>query len=736
MDSSKHLSRTYRLGILASLFLCVTLALGVFLGSGTRARFVEIAESWSSYAENAEKKGVWISALRGHLGYGGIIHNFKNYVLRGDDAYRQGAERQLAQFDRVMTLYLAEDLPVRERQSLETIQATIAEYRAMLPIAEEGVRLEESARVIDRQVRIDDTAAIAALDRLETIWRDNRRQSTGRIISAVAEGEALVSLGFFVLFFFVLAALGLGFLLLLLLRDMMDTNNRLLEEFKVRHRLEVSEQRLTEAVEQSPATILITDTDAKILYANRHFEEITGWDRASIVGHTPKFLQSGDASRETYDEIRKRLRQGREWHGIFRNLRKDGSSYWADTTILPLMGQDGEVTSFLSIAEDITEKRKAREQVVRAQKVEAVALLAGGIAHDFNNVLSTIVGSVHLAALDAEPGSDLAGEIEQIDIAAGRAQALVRQLLAFARHEPGNPSATDLSSIVDEVTHLLEAAVPPTITFSLKTGEPQMWVLADPTHLHQILMNLCSNAAEALGSTAGHIRIEADYLQEEPANLPTRESGWVRLMVADNGPGMTFETQQRLFDAFYTTKPLGKGSGLGLAVVEGLVKDMGGSISVDSAPGEGARFILILPRARPGASRAAPQESPTPRGTERLLLVDDDTEFAATFRRYLTRLGYQVEAFTAPLVALERLRAEPSRPNLVICDIIMPEMDGEAFARHVRQLRPDCPIIFCTGFNPGTASFAEPPMAMIDKPVDPPQLARRIREMLDMTSAG
>ncbi len=731
MDSSKHLSRTYRLGIIASVFLCVTLALGVFLGSGTRARFVEIAESWSSYAENAEKKGVWISLLRGHLGYGGIIHNFKNYVLRGDDIYRERVEEQLEQFDRVMNRYLSEPLPLRERQSLQTIRATIDEYRAMLPIAEEGARLNDGARAVDMRVRVDDTAAIAALDRLETIWRDNRRQSTGRVITAVAEGEALVSLGFFVLFFFVLAALGLGFLLLILLRDMMQTITQLSEEFKVRHRLEESEQRLTEAVEQSPATILITDTDAQILYVNRHFEDITGWDRTSIAGHTPKFLQSGDASPQTYNEIRERLRAGREWHGIFRNLRKDGSSYWADTTILPLKGPDGQITSFLSIAEDITEKRKAREQVVRAQKIEAVALLAGGIAHDFNNVLSTIVGSVHLAALDAEPGSDIAGEIEQIAIAAGRAQMLVRQLLTFARREPGNPSATDLSSIIDEVTHLLEAAIPPTVTLSFTTSEPQIWVLADPTHLHQILMNLCGNAAEAIGSASGRIEIDATYLEDAPSDLPARAEGWVQLTVSDNGPGMTFETQARLFDAFFTTKPLGKGSGLGLAVVEGLVKDMGGSISVDSAPGEGARFVLILPRALPSKSQAVPEQKAAPRGTERLLLVDDDTEFAATFRRYLMRLGYQVEAFTAPLVALERLRADPDRPNLVICDIIMPEMDGETFARHMRELRPDCPIIFCTGFNPGSPTFADPPMAMIDKPVDPLHLARKIRQMLD-----
>jgi len=731
------LRRAYAIGAASIVLLLVTVGLGLYLGAETRTQFREIEQSWRAYAGGTDRKGAWISALRGHLGYGGIIHHFKNYVLRHDPVYLREARAQLRQFDTVMNGYLAQPLDARERALLETIRATVDDYRAKLPIAIRAAREGWPPERTDPLVRVDDTDAIRALADLERLWQATRSISTTRVGRAVAEGQALIEIGFLALGGLALAALTIGAMLVLLLRDMRRALVRLGEELVERTRLERSESRLAEAVEQSPATIFITDTRARILYANTRFEEITGWRRDEVEGHTPRFLQSGETPPEVYAEIRARLDRGESWHGVFRNRRKDGASYWAETTILPLIGADGQIENYLGIAEDITEKRKAREQIVRAQKLEAVGLLAGGVAHDFNNLLTTIVGSAHLAALDTEEGSDLRTEIDQIDIAARRAQSLVRELLTFARRQPGRPRPTDLDAILAEVERLMRASVPPTVAILRAGQRAPVGVMCDPTHLHQILMNLCRNAAEAIGGGEGTITLGVHAATaSECDGLADRAAGWITLEVADDGPGMTEATRKRLFDPFFTTKPLGKGSGLGLAVVSGLVEEMGGRISVDSAPAAGARFTLVLPGAVLGAAAPQTAQPELPTGRERLVLVDDESEVAGTFRRVLARLGYQVEAFTSPVVALERLRRAPERVDLMLTDMVMPEMSGEELARAVRRLRPDLPVILCTAYRSSRPDLPGPAVEVIDKPVDPGHLARRVRAALDEAAAA
>jgi PAS domain S-box-containing protein len=721
------IKRTYKLAMAAALLVFVTVA--------TRAQFTDIADSWTDYADDPEKKGVWISSLRGYLGYGGIIHNFKNYVIRKDDSYRIRMIDQFTQFDAVLDSYLSEPLPDVERRALETIVATIEEYRKRLDIAERAVAGNWPAERTDRLVKVDDTEAILALRNLEMLWMDNRARSTERIIAAVMRGETLIGYGFLAMVLLVTAALSIAFLIALLLRDMRATNSKLTEELERRRELQRSEQRLAQAVEQSPATILITDTQGRIQYANRRFEALSGWSRDEIIGRTPRFLQSGEAPPETYTVLRTTLDRGEVWRGVLRNLNRAGGNYWVDSTILPLRAEDGTIHSYLGIGEDITEKRQARERVARAQKIEAVGLLAGGIAHDFNNILTAILGAAHLASLDAVPGSDLAEEVEQIDIAARRAQALVRQLLGFARREPGTPEATDLCAAVSEVNRLMRAAIPPTIRIEGVRDCMPVTVLADPTHLHQILMNLCANAAEAIGDATGHIRIFARSLDHTPEGLPERSAGWVELGVEDDGPGISEDTAARIFDAFYTTKPLGKGTGLGLSVVQGLVEDMGGRITVESALGKGSLFRVLFPGAVADMTPQASTEAPE-RGYESLLIVDDQTEVAATLRRGLMRMGYQVEAYTLPRIALERFEKAPFRHSLLITDVVMPEMNGIEMARAMRNLRPDLPVIFCTGFNPTGVVLPGGLTEVLAKPLDPVDLARHVRRMLDARRAA
>lgn len=733
MDTDTYLTRRTWPRLIAGAALSlvlVTVVLGVALGVQTRQQFREINSSWVAYSGGAERKGILISSLREHLGYGGIIHNFKNYVLRQDPAYLFETRAQIAQFYAAVDEFKQLDLIAEEKAALAIILGTIRTYEARLDIVTEVASGGGEVAKIDLLVRVDDSAAIGALAALERIWDDIQVASSSRIKAAVVQGEQLIQIGFVSVLALTLASSIVAGMIFFLVQNLHGAVTLLTRELRERRRLQQSELRLSTVVEQSPATIVITDTNAHIQYVNKKFEDLSGWSRSEVIGLTPAFLQSGRTSGDTYSSLRQQLLEGKSWAGVFLNRKKDGTEYWVETTISPLIAPDGSIQNFIATGEDITEKRHARDQVVRAQKLEAVGQLSGGIAHDFNNILTTIIGSAHLAELDAEDGSDLAGEIEQIDIAARRAQSLVRELLTFARREPGQPKPVNLKEVVTEVSRLLRASMPPMIRLRCDSAGPLV-VLGDPTHLHQIVMNLCRNASEAIGADDGQILIHFSPC-EPPQGLVSRDEGWVLLTVRDDGPGMSEETQEHLFEPFFTTKPLGKGAGLGLAVVYGLVDEMGGQISVDSKPGAGACFSIILPASSQDALSEARERAALPRGHETVMLIDDDIEISGTFRRILLRLGYRVEAFTSPVVALERFRQRPDRFDIILSDLMMPELGGEALVTAIREVRPDIPVLFCSAYKPDNIVVTGVIPEILDKPVDPSNLAKYLRLQLDM----
>ncbi len=727
----RSLKRTRVTVVAAAVLLAATVATALYLGVQTRRQFLEISDKWAGYSNEADRKGALISALRGHLGYGGIIHAFKNYVLRGDKSYRENLTEVLERFDAITTEYLSLQVTAAEREAVEAVIATVDLYRSKLDIADRAAADSWPPERTDELVRVDDTSALEALRTLESIWQSNRAQQTDTLFRAVERGRDLIGIGFFSMALLVIASLALAFAFWTILRQMQEALARLSDELDRRRKLERSEQRLAEVVEQSPASIIVTDTEGHIEYVNGHFEDLSGWSREEVIGKTPKFLQSGDTEDNEYQRMRALHAEGKPWHGILHNVRKDGGSYWIESTILPLRGDDGNVHSLLGIGEDITERLRAREHMVRVQKIEAVGLLAGGIAHDFNSVLTSILGSAHLAALDAEPDSDIAHEIAQIEIGARRAQALVQQLLGFARRKAGNPVPTDLRDIVGQALRLVRAAAGPEIRFEFDAAGVPAWVNADPTHLHQIAMNLLGNASEAIGGQAGVITIAIEDGAEGESDGVSAPKEMVKLTISDDGPGMTEDIRRRVFDAFFTTKPMGKGTGLGLAVVHGLVSDAGGVIEVESARGKGATFTVCLPRGSAPATAGSDSPEAQPYGTERLLLVDDEVEITATLRRSLTRMGYVVEAFSSSLAALRSFETAPDRFDAVISDVVMPELDGYQLAARLRTIRPSVPILFLTGFAPRMKTLDGPEPAIVVKPVDPATLARRLRDHLD-----
>lgn len=350
------------------------------------------------------------------------------------------------------------------------------------------------------------------------------------------------------------------------------------------------------------------------------------------------------------------------------------------------------------------ERKHLEEQFRQAQKMEAIGTLAGGIAHDFNNVLSAITGYTELARLEAKGNPEVLEYLRAVAEGSNRAADLVRQILAFSRLQEPRRKTIQLWPVVEEALKLLRATIPSTIEFETSLARGGLTVLADPTQVHQVLMNLATNAAHAMKDRPGRLGVTLENLEVD-AELASTHPGlrvgrYQRLAVSDNGHGMDAGTLARIFDPFFTTKAPGEGTGLGLAVVHGIMQAHEGVITVYSQPGEGTRFNLYFPAHTEGAPVASDATGEIPRGRgQHILLVDDERPLAVMGRRILERLGYVVDSYTAPADALEAVRAAPDRFALVVSDLTMPGMTGSDLAERLLRLRPDLPIILTTGFS-------------------------------------
>ena len=509
-----------------------------------------------------------------------------------------------------------------------------------------------------------------------------------------------------------------------------------------RRQAEENLRKLSMAVEQSPAATLITDPAGIIEYANPRFYETTGFTSDEILGRTPAFLKPEDADSDQFEQMWETLRAGREWRGELRNRRKNGEIYWSSTAICPITNTSGEITHFLSVAEDTTEKRRMDEQLRHAQKLEAVGTLAGGVAHDFNNILTGIMGHSQIAIEKLPADSDIHFNLDQIMVASDRAKDLVQQLLAFSRRREAKLRPVSLHAITDEAIKLVHASIPSTITIRWSVPEDAATVLADPTQIHQVLLNLCSNAADAIGEAAGIIDVTVeDIVTTEPVGMAGYDLApgrYARLSVSDSGCGMDSYTLARAFDPFFTTKPVGSGTGLGLAAVHGIVQDHGGGIEVGSEPGKGTKFSIYLPYARAETARDVKKVRTTEfSGTERILLVDDERMVLQSIGTYLEHFGYKVEALTSPAAALAIFQSMADQFDIVVTDQVMPNMTGDVLAGKLRELRPDIPIILCTGYAPPASARARKAVGIdevVRKPIEPSELGHIIRRILDAKS--
>jgi PAS domain S-box-containing protein len=456
---------------------------------------------------------------------------------------------------------------------------------------------------------------------------------------------------------------------------------------------------LNKAIEQSEEMFAILGTDRKVQFVNPAMERITGRPAAELIGNEP--FPTG-AANSAPEEMRQALHQGNAWSGRIAGIGRSGLPYKLEATITPVRDEKGAVISYLLMGRDITREQMLESQLRQGQKMEAIGTLAGGIAHDFNNILSAIFGYAELALLPHEDRSKTSQYIQGILTAAGRARDLVGQILTFSRRTEQETRPLEPKYLIKETLKLLRASLPATIEIRDEIRSNSL-ILGDPTQLHQVVMNLCTNAAHAMRESGGvlSIGLEDVAVDERFAGLhPGMAPGpHLRLKVSDTGEGMPPGIRERIFDPFFTTKPKGEGTGLGLSVVHGIVKSFGGFIAVRSEPGKGSEFDVYFPAIGTAAAETGKSDDRAlPRGNERILLIDDEPNITAVGKEMLEKLGYRVEAFNESAPALERFRNAPDAFDVVITDYNMPHLSGLDVIRLLKTVRSDVPILLCSGY--------------------------------------
>jgi len=517
----------------------------------------------------------------------------------------------------------------------------------------------------------------------------------------------------------------------LVFRDV--TERKLAEEERI---------RLATALEQVAEGIIITDANWIVQYANAAFKRLSGYDRAEIVGRHTRILKSDYHDKAFYRSIRETLSRGEVWSGRLRNKRKDGTLYEVEATTSPVRNESGGIINYISIHRDMSREAALERQLRQVQKMEAIGTLAGGIAHDFNNILTAIIGYTEMAlAMPPEAGS-ARRHLDQVLRSGSRAADLVKQILAFGRQTEQERKPVAVAPIVEEALKLLRSSLPSTIEIhqDVAVSEQEDIVMADPIQMHQVLMNLCTNAAHAMRDTGGilgvklsEVHLDAFYFSLYPSLKP---GSYVMLTVTDTGHGMDCATRQRIFDPYFTTKKAGEGTGLGLAVVHGIVKSHDGLITVFSEPGQGATFHVFLPRIEGERAEKAGPAAMLPTGDEHILFVDDEPPLAELGKEMLESLGYQVIAETSSIEALQTFSAQPDAFDLVITDMTMPGLTGRDLARKLMAIRTDLPVVLCTGFSEMIDERQSKEAGILEfvmKPYVTDSLARTIRKVLDRT---
>jgi PAS domain S-box-containing protein len=485
-------------------------------------------------------------------------------------------------------------------------------------------------------------------------------------------------------------------------------------------------------------SLIVLDAEGLIRTVNVSTLRLLGYQENELIGH-PFSLIAEDALsavlKKNMDidklETLYRAKNGHELPVLFSSSKMDTSS--------------GESQAVVCLALDISDKKqiekekdRLEKQLRQAHKMEAIGTLAGGIAHDFNNILTVILGYTDLAKYEVQPGSKLASDLDHVQEAGTRAKDLVKQILAFSRQDDTECIPLRPANLVREAIKILRPSLPTTIEINHNIDPKTSLICVDPTKIHQILMNLCTNAFQAMEETGGRLDISLKDIDLSSADLvhePHVKAGsFVQLSVRDTGTGIAPEIKDKIFDPYFTTKEIGKGTGMGLSIVHGIVKSYGGFVTLESECGKGSAFHVFLPVLKEEMLSEHETAEPIPIGRERILFIDDEKAVAELAKDMLERLGYQVVIKTNSLEALVFFQNQPDRFDLVITDQTMPGMTGADLARRMIQIRPNIPIILCTGYSAIMSENKAKSLGIREfayKPLTKKDMAKLIRKVLD-----
>ncbi|MDA8427955.1 MAG: PAS domain S-box protein [Geobacteraceae bacterium] len=511
------------------------------------------------------------------------------------------------------------------------------------------------------------------------------------------------------------------------------------KELIERTKAEEELRKLSHAVEQSPVSIIITNLHGDIEYANPHFTNLTGYSLEELLGQNPRILKSGFTTQTEYRDLWETILSGHEWRGEFQNIKKNGDLYWELALISPIRNSSFTITHFMAIKEDITEQKKMENQLRHSQKMEAVGQLAGGIAHDFNNILTAIIGYTTILQMKSPENSPLKSTTDQILASAERGASLTQGLLAFSRKEINNPGRIDLNGILNRVEKLLLRLIGEDIRLTTVPSEQPLLVMADSIQMEQVLMNLATNARDAMPE-GGEITISTEAVKLDSHFITAHGFGnsgqFALLTVSDTGHGMDAETVKRIFEPFYTTKDTGKGTGLGLSIVYGIIKKHNGFILCHSLPGIGTIFHVYLPLTEgdelPCTEHAA--KSPYQPGSTTILLAEDDEQTRSMSKELLEEFGYIVIEARDGVQAVDSFREHCQEISLVILDAVMPGMKGMDVYQEIRTVSPEKRVIICSGYTADIMEGREDldqHLHFIAKPFMPKELLMKIREVLE-----
>ena len=506
--------------------------------------------------------------------------------------------------------------------------------------------------------------------------------------------------------------------------------------------------KLATVLEQSVQSILITDLDGNIEYANKAFENVTGYTFNEIKGKNPRILKSGYHTKEFYEELWETITSGRSWQGIFTNKKKDGSLFYERAFILPVKNENGDTINYAAIKQDITKERILEQQLQQVQKMKSIGTLAGGIAHDFNNLLTVINGSAELTLFQMKNDDSLRNYIVSILEASKKAKILTSQLLAFSRKQVYHPEVTDINHVIASMEKMVRRLINEDILIETRLTENIPKIKADVSQLEQIFVNLIINARDALNAfehphhvkkitiQTGKRRLDQDYVSQHPGS---QTGYYVFFSISDNGIGMNETTIQRIFEPFFTTKEKHKGTGLGLSTVYGIVKQNKGYINVHSEPGKGTTFKIYWPVSE--EQRLTNKNKPIHkndqekllRGNETILVVEDGNEPRRFAKKALLSLGYTVHTAKNGREALALLE-NGLKVDLIFTDLIMPEMNGREFAEKAQREYHIGKVIYVSGYTDDHIShngMLDEDIRFIPKPYSIKTLSFTIRRVLD-----